>query len=367
MSDHTCSDKLDMSCPLLEKLAPETRLIIYEYALSFETPVKHVTNLQPFLQKLTAKNNEGVPFKHAANFKAFLEKLTGGKTEPEPESAEVENESDWESIEREDDSGFDSTEAEPASSLGTEAAGKPESLRRVNTSILTASKLIYTEAIAVFYKSNTISIDAQFCAYEALDSPKTTDLSLATQVVTKVDLSKMSQNSRKGEFGPIEFNAIRIAMVAIPSICPNLRSSKFFMYVDMKFLLHLAAMMRANPVYSETSFDGVGSIAACSTRNRKVKIVVQCREMMERWAAPTDHISPTVLHPLHVTAGSLYRHSRGTSQGVYARYARNLFSAASTASVPAGYGVIDYDSYEFWTVIDQTLSTFQRAFGVQTS
>jgi hypothetical protein len=232
---------------------------------------------------------------------------------------------------------------------------------------LTASKLIYTEAIAVFYKSNTVSIDAQFCAYEALESPKTTDLSLATQVVTKVDLSKMSQNSRNGEFGAIEFNAIRIATVAIPSICPNLRSSKFFLYVNRNFLLHLAVMMRANPVYSETSFDGVGSIAACSTRNRKFKIVIQCRETMESWAAPTGDISPHVLHPLLVTAGSLYRHSRGDPQGFQAQYARTMFSAASRTGVPEGYGVIDYDSYEFWTVVDNALSAYQRALGAPTS
>ena len=94
MSDHACSDTLDMSCPLLEKLAPETRSIIYEYVLSFETPVKHATNLQPFLQKLTAKNNEGIPFKHATNFKAFFETLTGGKSDPETEKPGAENESD---------------------------------------------------------------------------------------------------------------------------------------------------------------------------------------------------------------------------------------------------------------------------------
>ena len=97
---------------------------------------------------------------------------------------------------------------------------------------MTASKLIYTEAIAVFYKSNIITVDAKFCPYDALESPKATDLSLATQVVTKVDLSKMSQNSNKGEFGPVEFNAIRVAMVAIPAIFPKLRLSKFFMYVN---------------------------------------------------------------------------------------------------------------------------------------
>ena len=353
-----------MSCPLLEKLAPETRSIIYEYVLSFETPVKHATNLQPFLQKLTAKNNEGVPFKHATNSKASLERLTGGESDPETESAEVENESDGQSIHGEDDSEFGSTEAEPESGLGTQAAGEPESLRRVNTSILTASKLIYTEAIAVFYKSNIISIDADFCAYEALQSPRTTDLSLAMQVWTKIDLTEMSQNSKEGEFGLAAFNAIHIAMVAIPSICPSLRSSKYFMYVDSRFLFHLAAMMRSMPTFGEVSFDGVGSIAACYNRNRKLKIVVQCRETMESWAAPIGDISPTTLFSLSVTtAASLYRDSRGDPQGAHAQRAKNLFTPFSQAIVPKEYGVIDYDSYEFWTVVDQVLSRYQRTIG----
>ena len=196
------------------------------------TTVKHATNLQPFLHRLTAKSNKEIHFKHTLNWRSFLQEVTGAKSNSETENTGAENESDWESIDGEDDSDTESTEAELESSPGTKAAGEPEPLSLVNTSILTASKLIYTEAIAVFYKSNIISIDAQFCPYEALESPKTTDLSLATQVVTKVDLSKMSQNSKKGEFVPVEFNAVRVAMVAIPAIFPKLRLSKFFMYVN---------------------------------------------------------------------------------------------------------------------------------------
>jgi hypothetical protein len=369
MSDLSHSDTLDSSCPLLDKLAPETRTLIYEYILSFDTPVKHATNLKPFLEKLTGgKTNMKISDKHATNSKAFLEKFTtGGKSDPEDESAEADDQSDWESIEGEDDSDLESTGGEPESSPSTQATGEPEPLHLVNTSILTASKLIYNEAIAVFYKSNIISIDAQFLVYEALESPRTTDLSLATQIVTKIDLTKASQNSKEGEVGPIEFNAIRVAMVAIPAISPNLRWSKCFMYVDMKVLFHLAAMMRATPVYSENAFDGVGSVAACSNRNRKIKVVVQCRETMDSWAAPTDDISPTTLHPLLVTAGSLYRESRRDPQGTHAQFARTLFNATHSAIVPQGYGPIDYDSYEFWTVIDQALSTCQREFFTQAS
>jgi hypothetical protein len=192
MSDLSHSDTLDSSCPLLDKLAPETRTLIYEYILSFDTPVKHVTNLKkPFLGKLTGgKTNMKISDKHATNSKAFLEEFTGGKSDPEDESAEAEDEiaeaegesaeaddqSDWKSIEGEDDSDLESTGGEPESSPSTQATGEPEPLHLVNTSILTASKLIYNEAIAVFYKSNIISIDAQFLVYDALESPQTTDL-----------------------------------------------------------------------------------------------------------------------------------------------------------------------------------------------
>jgi hypothetical protein len=61
MNDLTGSQATDMSCPLLDKLAPETPILIYEYVSSFGTPVKHATNLQPFLQKLTeVKSNSAV-------------------------------------------------------------------------------------------------------------------------------------------------------------------------------------------------------------------------------------------------------------------------------------------------------------------
>jgi hypothetical protein len=389
MSDLTHPDKLEMSCPLLEKLALETRAIIYEYVLSFETLVKHATNLKPFLEKLTGGNTDlKISTKHATNSRSFLEKFTKGKSDPElenakaedesagaedegaeaeDESAEAENESVWESVEGEDDSDLQSAGAEPESSPSTEATGESVPLRLVNTSILTANKLIYTEAIAVFYKINIISTDAQFLVYEALESPRTTDLSLATQIATKTDLTKMAQNSKEGEFGPIEFNAIRVTIVAIPAIFPNLRSSKFFMCMEIKFLFHLAATMCAMPIFSETRFDGVGSVTACSSRSRNTKFVVQCKETMESWAAPTDDVPPNTLHPLLVTAGSLYRALRGNPQSIHAQYARNLFSATSPASVPQGYGPIDYDSYEFWTVVDQALSTYQHALGAQAS
>lgn len=369
MSDLPRPETPDMSCPLLDKLAPETRVLICEYVLSFETPVKHATNLKPFLEKLIAggKSNPETPAKHDTNVPPALQRLLSAKSNSEVENTGAENESGWENIEGEDDSDLPITEAETVSSLSAEAAGTPEPLCLVNTSILTTSKLIYKEAIAVCYKCNTVSIDAQFCDHEALESPQTTDLSLAAHVVTKLDLSKSAQSIKDGRFGLTESNAIHFAMVVVPAMFSNLRSSKFFLYVDAKNLFPMAATMRSTPMFSEASFDGVGSITACSSRSQDLKITVQCKEIMESWAAPTHDISVMRLHPLLATAKVLYRASRGDPQGPVAQYARSFFSATHSVLVPEVYGAIDYDTHEFWIVIDQGLNTYQRMLGVQRS
>lgn len=369
MSDLPHSDNLDMSCPLIDKLAPETRSIIYEYVLPFETRVKHATNMQLFLQKLTEGSKSGLESraKLTTDVHPVLQKLTSAKSSSEAENTETENDSGCESIEGGDDSDSESTQAEPESSPSTEAAGSSESLCLVNTSILTTCRLVYQEAIAVFYKHNILSIDAQFCDHEALESPQITDLSLATQIVTKLDLSKSADNINNGNFGPIESNVIRFAMLVVPSIFPNLHSSKTFVHVDTRTLFDMATMMRTAHVFGETCFDGVGSVTACSRSSQDLKFVVRGRETMESWAVPTDDIPPGILHPLLLTARSLYQSSQRDPQGTHAQYARSLSSAIRSISVPEGYGAIDYNSHEFWTVLDQGLSTYQRVLGAQMS
>jgi hypothetical protein len=43
-----------MACSFLDKLAPELREKIYEYVLAFDdVPLRHATQLQPFVKKLT--------------------------------------------------------------------------------------------------------------------------------------------------------------------------------------------------------------------------------------------------------------------------------------------------------------------------
>ena len=53
-----------MACPLLDKLPPELRAKIYEYALYFDdVPLRHITQLQPFVKKLTGSDGE-LPFSY---------------------------------------------------------------------------------------------------------------------------------------------------------------------------------------------------------------------------------------------------------------------------------------------------------------
>jgi hypothetical protein len=152
-----------MSC-LLEKLAPETRTMVYEYVLSFDKPLKHATKMQPFIEKLTGVKPNS----------------TSGSTGLETETA--------------------------------------MEFRLVNTSLLTVNKLIYLEAVAVFYKHNSFYYDAEMCTFESLVSPCATDLSLAKQIFVKMDDAVDPEVEDK--FG----EAVNLSLTTIPAIFPMMRT-----------------------------------------------------------------------------------------------------------------------------------------------
>jgi hypothetical protein len=53
-----------MACPLLNKLPAELRGKIYEYVLYFDdVPLRHITQLRPFVKKLTGVDRE-LPFSY---------------------------------------------------------------------------------------------------------------------------------------------------------------------------------------------------------------------------------------------------------------------------------------------------------------
>lgn len=287
---------ITMSCPL-DKLAPETRTMIYEYVLSFDMPLKHATKMQPFVKKLTGSEVKSAP----------------------PHST---------------DSGIE-TITEP---------------QRVNTSILTASKLIYVEAIAVFYKRNTIHVDAELCARENIVSPRATDLSLATHVVVKMDGA--SDPEADASFG----KAVFLSLTTIPAIFPQVRTCSVDISVDTDLypsvlLVSLGSYLRDLNLFSKVYFSGVGSMHAVLEKLPCLELVLQSRWTIGRWANP-DPIPAGAVTLEDVSTTSLYQASRADSQNIYAQYAKDAFDFFNTNPEPILLENVEQDGYEFWTVVD---------------
>jgi hypothetical protein len=302
-----------MSCPLLEKLAPETRNLIYEYVLTFETELKHVQKMQPFIDKLcrrTASDSDLLP--------------------TSAESSEVN-----------------------------------DPVHRVDTSILTASKLIYNEAIVIFYENNDIRFESGNCKHDDIVSPLATDLSLATRVVMRIGLGCEPVSYDK-HFVDVS-NAHEITTRSLPAIFPSLRTCRVYAYTDgtshpAKILFARAKSMRASPRYEAIHFDTVGSLVATFKEVPQGKIFVQSKAAMDRWAqaiqpepilsVPRVPISQTLarLGELKPTARMIQHMSQALPQ---ARVLEDMLIARYKRMVlPDAYPPIARDSHEYWTLVD---------------
>ena len=305
-----------MSCPLLDKLAPETRTLIYEYALAFDTPLKHVHKMRPFTEKLNKSSS-----------------TTESKTEA-------------------------------VSSEGPHAAN--ESYHRVNTSILTASKLIYTEAIPMLYKHNTINLDASMCRLENVSALHTTDLSLATQVTVESVLEIDLKDGSIDGLGEIS----RYAIGAFWSIFSKLKTVTVYVNTDahptpVSALFAIIARLKSAPGFSGVKFDGVGSAVAssiCPSRNTKFCAIVQCRTTVARWANEKV-ISDDDDDVMAMSMRVIHDHCKANSPpGTVASIARSFFNRTHDIFVPIDYPTIEPNSYEFWTVADECLRHMQLDF-----
>jgi len=299
-----------MACPL-DKLAVETRTMIYEYVLSFDTPLKHATKMQPFVKKPT-----GV----------------------EPRSG----------------SGSTGSETETITDL-----------QRVNTSILTANKLIYIEAIAVFYEHNTILFDAELCARIDVVSARATDLSLAKHVVVKMDDAlDPDVDIRVG----IASTAFEASTPTVPAIFPNLRTCSVYISADTdpRPGLQLTSMyfsLRRSPLFSAVYFDRVGSVSAVLARQPNFKWIVQSTWTIDRWAKDTEPITAGRFDYRTDSASSLYRRSR-TGNEILSRLnalkAQLIFNRLRKfLKLPAPKD-IDPNCHELWTSVDAYLCVVQE-------
>ena len=306
-----------MSCTLLDKLAPETRTLIYEYALTFDTPLKHVHKMRPFLDK-PARSTES--------------------TESTESNAEMASDE----------------EPSPAS----------EYLNRVNTSVLTASKLIYKEAITVFYRHNTITIDATVCKPENIAKLRATDLSLATRATVKSGVQIDPEDRSILDLGPV----VPFAHASFSKLFPKLKSTTVHVYTDahptpVTALLAIAAAARSSPIFASARFSGVGTVLAYPNYppdGVQLTCVIQCKMTADRWAkGKLDHglddidIMDMSMRTVHETWNG-QGNSSGTNPIAY-----RFFSLMRAYIMPLGHPPFDMDSYEFWTVADVGLRLAQ--------
>lgn len=301
---------MSTSCPFLDKLAPETRVKIYGYALTFDTPIKHSKNMQPFLRKITGKQN--------------IESTTDAPLE--------------------------------ATTYTESGVATTNSLHRINTSILSTNKLIYKESIAVFYENNVIHFNAQEdLEEEDIVHSHATDLSLATQVITRADAGWIPAT---GHFMGVT-ETCDLVFDVFPRIFPKLRTRTAYLYTDstpnpLASLFGTAQLLRGAPIFESVSFEAVGALIAIPIEEPGMKVFVQSKGTMERW----DFRDPQGHNAAHsLVAEGLYLNSRVTAKDYQdtIELANMLFTSSRINVVPEGYPDILYDSHEFWTVVDESL------------
>jgi hypothetical protein len=320
LSSPTYPTTSDMPCTLLEKLAAETRVMIYEYVLTFDTPIKHVQKMQPFVEKLTGARSGSGPDQMQSILKKVAE--AGSKLIPKSEANDV--------------------------------------LRPVDTAILTTRKPVYTEAIAVFYTSNTIFLQAQLCSRRDNTFPHATDLSIATQVAARLKTPSWAFPP-----GEIRFDKVmEFALHQMPRLFPALHTATI--YIDSNFALRFIAetkYLRGITSHDNVSFDRVGSMIAILRDTPCIKLNVQLPDAMVRWASPVVAVPAREVTFQNASANLLCRETRA---GGFADPQNRPAALAQLAfdfirSYPElDIGPVEPDGHEFWTVVDAVLSLFQR-------
>jgi hypothetical protein len=283
-----------MSCPLLDKLAPETRNLIYEYALRFDAPLKHVQHMVPFIEKYSQS--------------------TESETEIEPRE---------------------------------ERSAVSDSFNRANTSLLTTSKLIYTEAIVAFYKSNAITFNSRILARNHITTILATDLALATQVLAKLHLSLGNEHETKVAL----IGSTKLLLTGFRRMFPKLNAGSVYVYTDAGLrpvvaLFIAANALRLSGLFHTVQFERVGLVAAYPKDDPQLRLVVQCQSAIDDW----DHggIEASVFSNLSVR--NLHRNSEGMPPGTVDNMAQRLFDSGQARFLPPDYPVFEAGSHEFWTI-----------------
>ena len=254
------------------------------------------------------------------------------------------------------------TGIEPKSGSGTTDSDVETTTdsRCVNTSLLAASKLIYVEAIAVYYKHNTIHFDAELCANEDIVLPRATDLSLARHVIVKMD------DALDPELEDRFSKALNMSLTIIPTIFSKARTCSVYISTDtgthpLTDLIILYCKMRQSDLFNDIQFDGVGWFHACLTRVPGLKFILQSERAVDAWARSTEiPAAPAVSDK--ASAIPLYQGSRADSQNVYGRTAQRLFDVHKKIARFPELEDVKPDGFEFWTCVDACLYLCEQPF-----
>lgn len=312
-----------MACPFLDKLPSELRNRIYGYVFDFDNvPLRHVTQLQPFVKKLTGVDGE-LPF------------------------ALKDPKSSWDAYEL------------------------PFGDQPVATDILCTNKLIYTEAVKTFYEENIISVDVELFRLPIvtssepdnipfghrllrITSPMTSDLSLARRL-----LVKFNKSSDPYQLASCNFNVVNLRhfLPRAQHIFP--RVSNIVLRVDethrpVTSLFHHADRCRNSPALQHMAFDKVGSFTA--TFQHGTRLTVEYKVLADRWehlaSFPDDEdigifwtLEPA--DPVLAAAWKYRVYKKNASSEHLAQELRE-FRRLGTYFCPYLAGC-DVDSLEFWT------------------
>jgi len=294
-----------MSCPLLDKLAPEIRTHIYEYVLSFATPLRHENRMKPFLEKM----------------------LSPTDAQPKPE--------------------VDGTPgASHLSDAPKDDAKSRSSSRRIDTAILLANKLVFTEAIEVFYNMNTIHVEEELCQL-AKSHTVQTDLSLAKHVMVTTHARKKgegSPNSRASNLTSLT------AFTGLSAVSPKICTATIYVVVDEAenptiMLFDCKSTFDNMPSFDNCKFDGVGSLVALVHGDPKFKLVVQYKAMMQHWAdCATDAIPQEPMQLDATSANALSRFVAANPQSTYTTITHVLFAAQIILHLSRAYPAVEPNS-----------------------
>lgn len=133
--------------------------------------------------------------------------------------------------------------------------------------------------------------------------------------------------------------------------------------MDALNILTIAGLIRESPDCNTTSFDGVANLTASWITHPQLEFIVQDPATMERWAAPPSDAPLTPsgrVSTREISSPLLWRAWRADRHGAYGSFARQMFDAFGDYLVPEGYSAVGPESHEFWTVVDGSLTLYQK-------